>query len=80
MMMNNPIFDVPRLECHDDDPQIVKDLIAELNAVYGAIKELAEMQLNNRDIDLMPRLYQLLARGDEILKAFQRLSEQMSDE
>ena len=62
-----------------DCPEVRK-YIAELNGLFAKIKELCELQEKNLEINLMPTLYRLLGRTDQITKTLQAMKEKTTDE
>ena len=80
MMTSNPMDDIKRLDVHPDATQEVRDHIGEANLIFAKIKELCELQEKHPELNLMPTLYRLLGRTEQITKELQAMKEDASDE
>ena len=80
--MSNPMDRIERfdLDALPVDCPEVREYIAELNVLFAKIKELSEMQEKNLEINLLPTLYRLLGRTDQITKTLQAMTERTNDE
>ena len=79
-MTNNPMDEIKRFEVHPDACQEVRDKLGEANLIFAKIKELCELQEKNLELNLMPTLYRLLGRTEQITKELQAMKERTSDE